>query len=116
MANYSYCLKAIITDVTGSLLVTRFSPEADSLLLPVTEVLTYIPNQNPYKLTPIIRDLQNTKHRFVLHFGKGSRKRFPRFVLDCASNLAPPMVPPVIAPQILLQLPPVPVTSLFSLL
>lgn len=97
----SYCIKAIISDVTGSALLTCFSPEADSFLPPCTEVLSYIPNPNPYRIPPIIIDLEHTKRGFDVHFGVGSRRGFPKLVLDHASDADPPMLPPVFTQQTL---------------
>ncbi|PWA42991.1 nucleic acid-binding, OB-fold protein [Artemisia annua] len=95
-----YCFKATIADDTGSVIVTCFSPEADSLLLStVTELLSYIPDPDPYVLPPIIRDLENTRHVFHVHVAKGSRRGFVRFILDGAEDIplpAPPEVLPVL--------------------
>ena len=71
---YSYCFKSIIVDVTGSALLTWFSPEAHSLLPACAKVLSNVPDPNPYELPPIIKDLQNTKHMFQVHFGVWSAK------------------------------------------
>lgn len=96
-------MKAIIADVTGSILVTCYSPQAHSLLPPITKLLSYA-DPNPYKLPAIIKDLEHTKRKFVLHFAKGSRKRFPRFILDDAKDADPPMLPPFGTVQPLLAL------------
>ncbi|PWA69699.1 hypothetical protein CTI12_AA295670 [Artemisia annua] len=40
----------------------------------------------------IIKDLENTKHRFELHFGIGSRKGYPKLVLDHAADASPPLL------------------------
>lgn len=79
---YNYFFKSIIADVTGNALLALFSPEAHSLLPACAEVLSYVPDPNPYELPPIIKNLQNTKHRFQVHFGVGSRKGTPRLVLN----------------------------------
>lgn len=89
IANYSYCFKATKADDTGSVLVTCFSPEANSLLpSKVTELLSYIPDP------PIIRDLENTRHVFHVHLAKASRRGFPRFILDGAQDIPLPASAP----------------------
>lgn len=86
--------RSVIADVTGEVVIGCFSPQAHSLLPPCIEVISYIPEPNPYILPPIIKDLENTKHRFRLHFGTGSRRGFPRLILDHAEDPTPPLLPP----------------------
>ncbi|PWA38550.1 SWIB/MDM2 domain superfamily protein [Artemisia annua] len=95
MPNYIYCFKSIIADVTGSAMLTWFSPEAHSLLPVCAEVLSYVPDPNQYELPPIIKNLQNTKHRFQVHFGDGSRKGTPRLVLNHVSDARTPLFPQI---------------------
>ncbi|PWA88207.1 helitron helicase-like domain-containing protein [Artemisia annua] len=92
--NYSYCFKMILADGTGNVPVTCFSPEADSLLLSnVTELLSYIPDPDPYVIPDIIQDLQNTTHVFHLRLARGSRRGFPRFILEGAEDVPLPPLP-----------------------
>ncbi|PWA66851.1 hypothetical protein CTI12_AA323970 [Artemisia annua] len=85
-----------ITDATGSVLVTCFSPEADSLLpSSVGEMLSYIPDPDPYAFPDIIQDLENTSHIFHVHLAKGSRRGFPRFILDGAQDIPAPALPEI---------------------
>ncbi|PWA39096.1 Helicase, C-terminal [Artemisia annua] len=69
-----------------------FSQEAHSLLPACTEVLTYVPDPNPYELPPIIKNLQNTKDRFQVHFAVGSRKGTPMLVLNHVSDARTPLL------------------------
>ena len=64
-----------------------YSPAAHSLVPHITEVLPYIPNKDPYTLPPILKDLENTKQRFRIHVGKGSRRGYPNFILDRATDI-----------------------------
>lgn len=108
--NCSYCLRTTIADATGSLMVTCYSPAAHSLLPPITELLSYVSERDPYKIPSIVRDLENTNHRFTLHFSNGSRKRYPRFILDDAKDcdtLAFPSVDAIQPLPALLPAPPV---------
>lgn len=75
--------------------MTCFSPEANCMLPPVTDVLSYIPDPNPYVLPPIIRDLEQTHHVFRLHFATGSRRGYMRFILDSASDAPLPVLPDI---------------------
>ena len=68
-----YNFKATLKDDTGTIVVTCFSPQANSLLFPVTEVLSYMADPDPYTLPPIIKDLEQTMHVFTLHIAPGSR-------------------------------------------
>ncbi|PWA97527.1 nucleic acid-binding, OB-fold protein [Artemisia annua] len=68
--NYSYCFRATLADVTGSIVVACYSPAAHSLVPNITEVLT-----------------------FQLHLGKGSRRGYPNFILDHASEISPTASP-----------------------
>lgn len=97
--NYSYCLQLVLQDTTGEIPMTCFSPSAHTLLPPCDEVVNYIPEPNPYILPPVIRDLLNTTHVFQLHLGTGSRRGYPRFVLDNATDSLPPLLPPIPPPQ-----------------
>ena len=63
-----------------------YSPAAHSLVPHITEILPYIPNKDPYTLPPILKDLENTKQRFRIHVGKGSRRGYPNFILDRATE------------------------------
>ena len=52
----SYCFKVTIVDAKGSVLVTCFSPEADSLIpSTVHDLLSYTPDPNPYVLPSLIQ-------------------------------------------------------------
>ncbi|PWA53249.1 nucleic acid-binding, OB-fold protein [Artemisia annua] len=94
--NYSYCFRITLIDDTGSVLVTCFSPEADSLLpSSVTELLSYVPDPDPYVIPEIIQDLENTAHVFHVHLAKGSRRGFPRFILDGAEDVPLPPLPEI---------------------
>ena len=53
----------------------------------ITEILPYIPHKDPYTLPPILKDLENTKQRFRIHVGKGSRRGYPNFILDRATDI-----------------------------
>ncbi|PWA57673.1 nucleic acid-binding, OB-fold protein [Artemisia annua] len=70
--SHSYCFRATIADVTGSVVLACYSPAAHSLVPNITEVLSYVPDRDPYTLPPIIKDLENTKRRFRIHVGKGT--------------------------------------------
>lgn len=87
----SYNFKATLQDNTDSIIVTCFSPQANSLLLPVTEVLSYMADPDPYTLPAIIRDLENTTHIFTIHIAPGSRRGNTSFILDHAADI--PQVP-----------------------
>ena len=54
----SYCFKAIITDATGSALLSFFSPETHSILPDIADALGYIPDPDPYNPPPIIEALE----------------------------------------------------------
>ena len=75
-----------------------------SILPDIGDAMSYIPDPNPYDFPPIIRALVNTRHRFELHFGTGSRTGYPRLVLDQALDVAAPALP---APQVNEPLPPI---------
>lgn len=93
--NYSYCFKVTLADETGNIIMTCFSPEANSLMTTsVTELLTYIPDPDPYVFPPLILALLNTTHIFHIHLAKGSRRGLPRFILDGAENPDIPALPP----------------------
>ena len=69
---------------------------ANQLFISLSQLL--ITNEtypNPYDLPPIIKDLQNTKHRFQVHFGVGSRKGTPRLVLNHVSDARTPLLPQI---------------------
>ncbi|PWA40831.1 hypothetical protein CTI12_AA558580 [Artemisia annua] len=68
---YTYSFRATVADVTGSIIVTCFSPEANSLLLPITEMLSYIPDPDP-------------QHKFIL---------------DHAADAPPPALPDIPIPS-----------------
>ncbi|PWA82762.1 helitron helicase-like domain-containing protein [Artemisia annua] len=101
--NYTYSFKATLTDATGSIVITCFSPEADSLLLPVSELLTYTSDPDPYVLPDIIRDLENTEHIFTVHIAPGGRTGNTKYILDHAQDVPQPALPefptPVDQPQ-----------------
>ncbi|PWA34426.1 nucleic acid-binding, OB-fold protein [Artemisia annua] len=86
-ANY----RATLADVTGSIVVACYSPAAHSLVPNITEVLSYVPDRDPYTLPPIVKDLENTKRRFRIHVGKGSRRGYPNFILDHAADAPTPL-------------------------
>ncbi|PWA94498.1 helitron helicase-like domain-containing protein [Artemisia annua] len=91
-----YNFKATLTDMTGSIVITCFSPEANSLLLPVTELLSYVSNPDPYILPDIIKDLENTEHIFTVHIAPGGRTGNTKYILDHAQDvprLALPEIP-----------------------
>ncbi|PWA35435.1 nucleic acid-binding, OB-fold protein [Artemisia annua] len=71
----------------------NYSPAAHSLVPNITELLSYVPDRDLYTLPPIVKDLENTKRRFQIHLGKGSRKGYPSFILDNASDISPPTSP-----------------------
>ncbi|PWA74085.1 hypothetical protein CTI12_AA254430 [Artemisia annua] len=89
--NYSYCFRATLADVTGSIVVACYSPAAHSLVPTITELLSYVPEKDPYTLPPIIKDLENTRRRFRIHVGKGSRRGYPNFILDHATDAPTPL-------------------------
>ncbi|PWA95179.1 Endoplasmic reticulum, stress-associated Ramp4 [Artemisia annua] len=91
--NYTYNFKATLVDVTGSIVVTCFSPEANSLLLPVTELLSYVSDADPYTLPEIIRDLEHTKHIFTVHIAPGSRRGNTKYILEDAADAPQPTLP-----------------------
>ncbi|PWA73350.1 DNA binding protein [Artemisia annua] len=62
--------RATIADITGSVVLACYSPAAHSLVPNIAEVLSYVPDRDPYILPPIIKDLENTKRRFRIHVGK----------------------------------------------
>ncbi|PWA96572.1 nucleic acid-binding, OB-fold protein [Artemisia annua] len=95
--NYSYCFRMTLGDDTGTIILTCFSPEANTLLASstVTDLLSYIPEPNPYEIPAVIYDLQNTTHIFHVHLAKGSRRGFPRYILDGAEDAPLPALPPV---------------------
>ncbi|PWA53954.1 nucleic acid-binding, OB-fold protein [Artemisia annua] len=88
-----YCFRATLADVTGSIVVACYSPAAHSLVPNITKLLSYVPDRDPYTLPPIIKDLENTKRRFQIHLGKGSRRGYPKFILDNAAEISPPASP-----------------------
>lgn len=57
-------------------------------------------------MPPIIKDLENTRRRFVVHFGKGSRRKSQRFILDEASDPDATLTPPAETAEPLPALPP----------
>ncbi|PWA54050.1 hypothetical protein CTI12_AA386660 [Artemisia annua] len=91
--NYTYNFKATLADDTGSIVVTCFSPEANSLLLPVTEVLSYVPDRDPYVLPPLIKALEDTSHVFTVHIAPGSRRGNTKYILEHAADAPTPTVP-----------------------
>lgn len=94
----TYCFKETLADAAGSIIMTCFSPEANCMLPEVTEVLSYLPDPNPYVLPPIIRDLEHTRHIFRLHFATSSRRSYRRFILDSASDAPEPIPQEIQAP------------------
>ncbi|PWA64669.1 helitron helicase-like domain-containing protein [Artemisia annua] len=83
--------RATLADVTGSIVVACYIPAAHSLVPNIAEVLSYVPDRDPYTLPPIIKDLENTKRRFRIHVGKGSRRGYPNFILDHAADTPTPL-------------------------
>lgn len=96
--NYTYNFKATLSDVTGSIVVTCFSPEANSLLLPVTELLSYVSDPDPYTLPAIIKGLEHTKHIFTVHIAPGSRRGKTKFILQNAADAPQPTLPNIPTP------------------
>ncbi|PWA97715.1 hypothetical protein CTI12_AA026780 [Artemisia annua] len=96
--NYTYNFKATLADVTGSIVVTCFSPEANSLLLPVTDLLSYVPDPDPYTLPEIIRDLEHTKKVFTIHIAPGSRRGNTKYILEHAVDAPQPALPDIPPP------------------
>ena len=94
----SYNFKATLSDVTGSIIVTCFSPGANSLLLPVTELLSYVPEPDPYTLPPLIKDLEHTKKIFTVHIAPGSRRGNTKFILQHAADAPQPALPDIATP------------------
>ena len=90
---HSYCFRATLADTTGSIVVACYSPAAHSLVPSITELLSYVPDRDPYTAPPIIKDLENTTHRFHVHLGKASRRGYPNFILDNASSISAPASP-----------------------
>ncbi|PWA67128.1 nucleic acid-binding, OB-fold protein [Artemisia annua] len=102
--NYTYNFKATLADDTGSIVVTCFSPEANSLLLPVTEMLSYA-DRDPYILPPLIKDLEHTEHVFTVHIAPGSRRGNTKFILDHAADAPQPTSPNILTPVEQMRLP-----------
>ncbi|PWA97182.1 nucleic acid-binding, OB-fold protein [Artemisia annua] len=92
--NYGYCFKAIIQDDTGSIIATCFTPEADKWT-PKTclEVLNETPNPDPYAVLAALRELENTRKVFRIHFGTWSKKHRQKFVVETAKNIEPLLLP-----------------------
>ncbi|PWA73449.1 nucleic acid-binding, OB-fold protein [Artemisia annua] len=99
-----YNFKATLADDTGSIVVTCFSPEANSLLLPVTEMLSYA-DRDPYILPPLIKDLEHTEHVFTIHIAPGSRRGNTKFILDHAADAPQPTSPHTLTPVEQMRLP-----------
>lgn len=93
--NYSYYFKATLADMTGGVIMTCFSPEENSMLPAITEVLSYTPDPDPHVLPSIIRDLENRKRTICLHFATCCRRGYPKLILDSAADAPPPMLPAV---------------------
>ena len=58
------------------------------MLPPCSEVVSYASDPSPFSIPPIIKDLENTRHRFEVHFGGGSRRGAPRLILDDVSDIS----------------------------
>lgn len=59
-----------------------------------------------FTVPPIIKDLENTRRRFVIHFGKGSNRKLHRFTLNEESDPDETLTPPAEAAQRLPASPP----------
>nr|GEU78418.1 DNA helicase [Tanacetum cinerariifolium] len=55
----SYCFKAIIGDGSGTISLTCFNNQANSLTRDCTEVLAELPDKNPYQLPPNLKNLED---------------------------------------------------------
>nr|GEV08926.1 helitron helicase-like domain-containing protein [Tanacetum cinerariifolium] len=59
----SYCFKAIIGDRSGTISLTCFSNQANSLTRDCTKVLVELPDKNPYQLPPNLKNLEGAHHK-----------------------------------------------------
>nr|GEX94409.1 hypothetical protein [Tanacetum cinerariifolium] len=79
---YSYCFKAIIGDGSGTIPLTYFSNQVDSLIKDCNELLAKLSDKNPYNLPSALNELEGTTHIFQFHFDTNSTTRKKDFVLD----------------------------------
>ena len=58
-------------------------------------MISYTPDPDPYVFPPLIEALENTRHIFHVHLARGSRRGFPRFILDSVEDVPLPALPAI---------------------
>nr|GEU49652.1 hypothetical protein [Tanacetum cinerariifolium] len=80
-STYSYCFKAIIGDGSGTIPLTCFSNQVNSLIKDCNELLAELFDKNPYNLPSALKELEGTTHIFQFHFDTNNTSRKKDFVL-----------------------------------
>ncbi|GKE50040.1 hypothetical protein Tco_1481298 [Tanacetum coccineum] len=84
-----------IGDGSGTISLTCFSNEANSLVKDCTELLNELPDKNPYQLLLALKELEGTTHTFQFHFDINNTHKRKVFVLDIVfTNIVPPLPAP----------------------
>ncbi|GKB15919.1 DNA helicase [Tanacetum coccineum] len=84
-----------IGDGSGTISLTCFSNEANSLVKDCTELLNELPDKNPYQLPLALKELEGTTHTFQFHFDINSTLKRKVFILDTVfTNIVPPLLTP----------------------
>ncbi|GJW08873.1 hypothetical protein Tco_1571296 [Tanacetum coccineum] len=71
-----------IGDGSGTISLTCFSNEANSLVKDCAELLNELSDKNPYQLPSTLKELEGTTHTFQFHFDINSTLKRKVFVLD----------------------------------
>ncbi|PWA50380.1 hypothetical protein CTI12_AA272400 [Artemisia annua] len=91
--NYNYCFKVILEGATGTIIATCLSPETDEWAGSCLELMNETEDINPARIPQKLRALKITTRIFQIHFGSGSKKSKPKFVVDTATNIVPLLLP-----------------------
>ncbi|GKA51523.1 DNA helicase [Tanacetum coccineum] len=102
LANYG----ATFDDGTAVATITCFSPEAHTFLPDCNDVVKNAENKDKRQVPDALKQLENTKHIFQYHFGKGAKPVDPDFNLDVAFQPSPQPLLSLLAPDLATTPPP----------
>ncbi|PWA41420.1 hypothetical protein CTI12_AA553090 [Artemisia annua] len=89
----SYSFRIVVTDGTGNVIITCFSPQTDGLIKDINILLEEVANKDPQVTPPEILALENTRHVLQFRFAKPAGKGPPTFVLQKVMDHQPAILP-----------------------